>query len=108
MHPISRAGCADLFGLVLLLDFTAWLPEAVTQQLNQSQSNTCDNPWQYKDSNGNCADKPNAEHRTHGHVPEGDETCWEVAKCLCRTGQYPGSQSCAPCSLTGTEAICLK
>ena len=108
MHPISRAGRTVLFGLVLLLGFTTWSPEAVTQQLSQSQSDTCDNPWQYKDSNGNCADKPNAEHHAHGQFPEGNEACWEVANCLCRTGLYPGSQSCTPCSLTRTEAICLK
>lgn len=65
-------------------------------------------PWQYRDNNGNCVDRPEAQHHAHGHAPEAGEKCWEVTKCMCRIGTHPAAPSCAPCSYNGTEVICIK
>ena len=57
-------------------------------------------PYQYKDDNGNCVDKPGTEHHHGHHEPESGEECWD--ECLCREGQYPSGGSCSPCSYEGT------
>jgi hypothetical protein len=89
-----------LLGLALLI----FLPVGSNgQQTLQQDQDTC-KPWQYRDENGDCVDKPHAHH-FHGehHEAEAGEECW--VECLCEEGQYPGGDSCAPCSFVGTVCI---
>jgi len=56
-------------------------------------------PWQYRDEDGHCKDRPGVHHH-HGHYdPQPGETCW--IECLCREGQAPSGNSCGSCSFVG-------
>jgi len=61
-------------------------------------------PWQVKDKDTDkCVDKPGATHH-HGHYDPGPhEQCW--VECLCEEGEYPGDDSCAPCSYQGMVCV---
>jgi len=91
-----------LAGIVLVLFGVALLTFLPVRSNGQDQDK-CD-PWQYRDQNGDCVDKPHTHH-IHGehHAPEAGEECW--VECLCEQGQYPANDSCAPCSFVGTVCI---
>ena len=89
-----------LLGVALLI----FLPVGGNgQQTRQKDQDKCD-PWQYRDENGDCVDKPHVHH-FHGehHDAEGGEECW--VECLCEEAQSPAGDSCAPCSFVGTVCI---
>jgi hypothetical protein len=78
-------------------------PGSHGQQPRQKDQTEC-NPWQYRDHNGDCVDKPDVHHfHGHAHDPGSGEQCW--VECLCEIGTFPGSDSCAPCEFVGT--VCL-
>jgi len=68
----------------------------------QKQKDEC-KPWQQKDKNDNCVDKPGAIHHGVDYAPSPGETCW--VECLCREGLYPQGNSCSPCSKVGVVCI---
>lgn len=59
-------------------------------------------PWQHT-VDGKCVDKPNVTHYHGDHSPGSGEECW--IECLCYEGQYPGNNSCSPCSYVGTVCV---
>jgi len=70
----------------------------------QEKKDEC-KPWQMKDENGNCVDRPNTHHyHGHSHQPEPGETCW--VECLCHDGERPSGNDCSPCSFVGT--VCTR
>ena len=64
----------------------------------QRDEDTC-RPWQYKDRDGNCVDRPGTVHHPGNYAPRPGEQCW--IECLCYEGEYPTGNSCSPCSFVG-------
>lgn len=89
-----------VWGVALLI---FGLPGIRGQQLRDRNQNECD-PWQYRDEDGDCVDKPDVHHFHGQHHDAGSaEQCW--VECLCRIGTFPASDSCAPCEFVGTVCI---
>jgi len=93
-----------LVGIALALWGLSWLFFGLpVQGQSQRDQDQCD-PWQYRDENGDCVDKPHVHHyHAHTHMPESGEQCW--VECLCERGTYPASDNCAPCEFVGTVCI---
>ena len=82
--------------------FLSFGPNGQPRLMAQNDQEKC-KPWQYRDDDGDCVDKPDVIHH-HGHYePHSGEQCW--VECLCRDGQYPGGDSCSPCSYEGIVCI---
>ncbi|HEV2960985.1 MAG TPA: hypothetical protein VG649_04105 [Candidatus Angelobacter sp.] len=62
--------------------------------------------YQHKGDNGKCQDDPGVTHHGAQYDPQPGEECWVITLCLCREGQYPSGNSCAPCSYSGEETVC--
>jgi hypothetical protein len=78
-------------------------PGSHGQQVRQRDQNEC-SPWQYRDKDGDCVDKPDVHHFHSQHHEAGSgEQCW--VECLCEVGTFPASSTCAPCEFVGT--VCL-
>ena len=88
------------FGMALLM---LGSPASRGQQPQQKDQKECE-PWQHRNANGDCVDRPHVHHY-HGehHAPDGGEECW--VECLCEVGTYPTADTCAPCSFVGTVCI---
>jgi hypothetical protein len=71
------------------------------QQQNPNE-NDC-RPWQVKDQNGNCVDKPGTTHHPGHYDPKPGEQCW--VECLCEDGQRPAADNCSPCSYQGMVCV---
>jgi hypothetical protein len=100
-QPLSFA--RHLVGTALMLLSVVFLIFGLPGSLGQSDQDKCD-PWQYRDENGDCVDKPHVHHHYHAHYePEAGEQCW--VECMCEEGTYPGGDNCAPCSFVGTVCI---
>lgn len=109
-----RATITGGFGLLVLgFSLTVSVPHLALHRVTkttdhqasqgQDDKNQC-HPWQEKDKNDNCVDKPGVEHH-HGHYePQKGEKCW--VECLCKEGESPADSSCAPCSYVGV--VCMK
>ena len=74
-----------------------------TQRLMAQDDQEECHPWQYRDRNGICQDKPHVIHHHGDYDPQLGEECW--VECLCQEGLAPGGNGCSPCSYVGTVCI---
>ena len=97
-HTHNRFSILLPISLFIAIGFTTMPNSKSPSPHLQDQKDECEkkHPWQHK-VNGQCVDKPGV-CRNCGQ-PEGYE-CW--VECLCREGEYPANESCAPCSRVGT------
>jgi len=92
---VAVLGCAILNTVALMF--------ALPGSLAQSDRDRCD-PWQYRDDNGDCVDRPHVHHHLHVHYePDAGEQCW--IECMCEEGTYPSGNDCGGCSFVGTVCI---
>jgi len=95
---IMLVGVALAIGLLCLKSNAQPSPRVMAQ----NDQDEC-HPWQYRDHNGNCVDRPHVIHHHPGYEPTGGEQCW--MECLCQEGTYPSGNSCSQCSYVGT--VCM-
>jgi hypothetical protein len=93
----------SLVGTALLFVSVIFLTLALPAGRGQSDQNRC-YPWQYRDDNGDCVDRPHVIHiQGERHQPETGEQCW--IECMCEEGTYPSGNDCGACSFVGTVCI---
>src|SRR5258707_179814 len=92
-----------LVGAALVFLGMIFLIVAAPVSFGRSDQDKCD-PWQYRDENGDCVDRPHVHHHPDVHYePAGSEQCW--VECMCEEGSYPSGNDCGPCSFVGT--VCM-
>ena len=93
-----------LLGVALPIVFLPFGSSAQSPQrlMAQNDQEEC-KPWQYRDDDGDCVDKPNVIHHQGDYEPHSGQQCW--VECLCRDGQYPSGDNCSPCSYVGIVCI---
>jgi hypothetical protein len=106
MKPAARLVVLLLLGLAVSAISVSrdGHPSVSSGDVVAQQQDDCEkaHPWQHK-VDGECVDKPGVTHYHGNHSPEPQEECW--IECLCRQGELPSGNSCAPCSYVGTVCI---
>jgi hypothetical protein len=103
MNTQVRSFPRSLVGTVLAFVSVIFLIAGLPGTRGQSDENRC-YPWQYRDDNDECVDRPHVIH-FHGehHPPETGEQCW--IECMCEGETYPSGNDCGACSFLGTVCI---
>ena|SRR2546423_574877 len=86
-----------VLGLILALSANPFKLNSRVSTRPSTQDKQCQE-WQHKEGD-KCVDDPGVTHHPPGYTPGREEQCW--VECLCREGEYPSNESCAPCSKVG-------